>query len=63
MMVKGLTNQVAWIPEEFAICNKYLRIINEDGWQVQVVGKFRRSGDYLESHEREYLNHRKVTDI
>lgn len=62
-LTKGATSEVAWIPEEFAKVGKFLRIEDDNGWQVEKVGSRRMSGVYLAEHEREYLRHRKVTDI
>jgi hypothetical protein len=55
--------QIAFIPEQFAKVGKYLRINDENGWKVVEVFKLRLSEDYLMEVEREYLHHRKVTDI
>ena len=55
--------QVAWIPEEFAIIGKILKINDQDGWRVKVVGLHRQSEDYVQDHERDFLGHRKRTDI
>jgi hypothetical protein len=60
---KGPTVQVAWIPEQFAKKGKYLRIGDDNGWLVVEAGTRRISGQYLMEHEREYLNHRNVTDV
>ena len=62
-LTRGSTSQVAWIPETFAKQDKYLRIEDENGWQVVEVGSKRLSGRYLAEHQREYMNHRRVTDI
>src|SRR5688572_14107755 len=35
---RGAAQQVAWIPSEFAIRNKYIRIKDVDGWRVVSVG-------------------------
>jgi hypothetical protein len=32
--------QTAWIPKQFAVKGKYLRILDEDGWQVKSVGTY-----------------------
>jgi len=61
-LTKKNTNQVAWIPENFAIKGIFLKIVDENGWQVSEVGN-RQDGAVLQAHEREYMNHRKVTDI
>lgn len=58
----GSTEQVSWIPEEFAIKNKFLEVKGENGWQVTHVGA-RKADTLVHAHEREYLKHRSVTDI
>lgn len=55
--------QVAWIPEEFATVGKYLKIKEQDGWRVEEVGSHRQSEDYIQDHERDFLGHRKRTDV
>ena len=55
--------QVAWIPEEFAIIGKYIKIKDQDGWRVKTVGSRRQSEDYVQDHERDFLGHRKRTDV
>ena len=62
-LTRGTTTQIAWIPEQFAKKDKYLRIGDENGWQVVEFGSHRLSGQYLMEHEREYMNHRNVTDV
>lgn len=58
-----MTQQVAWIPEEFAVVGKILKIKDEDGWRVTEVGSHRQSEDYIQDHERDFLGHRKRTDV
>ena len=64
---RGQQVDVAWIPEQFAVLNKYLRIKKEDGeengWQVKTVGANRVNGAYLKEHERNYLTQREASDI
>lgn len=62
-LTKGQTSEVSWIPEQYAVLGKYLRIEDDNGWKVMTVGATRLAGDYLQARERDYLNHRKVTDI
>lgn len=62
-MTKNETSQVAWIPEEFAKVGKFLRLEDDNGWEVTSVGTHRLNGQYIMDHEREYLRHRRVTDI
>ena len=56
------TQQVAWIPEQFAVVGKYVKILDEDGWRVQEVGS-RQSEEYLQDHERDWKGHRQRTDV
>ena len=66
-LTKGTSSDVAWIPEQFAVQDKYLRIKKDDGeengWQVAVVGANRVDGVYLKEHERNYLSQREASDI
>lgn len=34
--------QVAWIPSEFARKGKYLKLREEDGWCVEMVGTYQK---------------------
>jgi hypothetical protein len=58
-----ITHQISWIPEEFAVRGKYLEIEGENGWKVMDVGSSRKSEDYIQDHERDFLGHRKRTDV
>lgn len=64
---RGTEGDIAWIPEQFAIEGKYLRIkkddTDENGWQVVNVGHNRVDGAYLKEHERNYLTQRKASDV
>ena len=35
---RGTVQQVAWIPSKFAVVGKFLRVRDENGWQVTEVG-------------------------
>ena len=37
---------VAWIPNQFAIKGKWLRILGEDHWQVVELGTFQKDFSY-----------------
>lgn len=52
-----------WIPEHFAHVGKYLKIKDEDGWQVLEVYQARISQEQLSEYERDYLHQRKMSDI
>ena len=66
-LTRGTEGDVAWIPEQFAVLNKYLRIkkegVEENGWQVTTVGANRVDGAYLKEHERNYMTQREASDI
>lgn len=62
----GKLVQISWIPEQFAIKNKYLKLrdgeVWENGWQVTGVGG-RKSRQELTERGRDHVNHRKGSDI
>lgn len=63
---KGTSAQLAWIPEEFAVSGKVVKIkerdIWDDGWVVADV--FQKMEDKEQSKlERVWKKHREVTDI
>jgi len=60
---KGAAVEVAWIPEELATKGKFLRIRDDDGWQVVEVSALRQNGEYLQEHERDHIGHRSRTDV
>ena len=57
---------IAWIPEKFAVMNKFVKIKTEngwdEGWQVTYVGA-KQKADLVEAKERDYLRQRKASDI
>lgn len=57
---------ISWIPEEYAVINKYVKLKNdgiwEDGWKVTEVGSRKLSKD-INERSRDYLRQRKVSDI
>jgi hypothetical protein len=54
--------KTAFLPEQFAKINKYIKIKEDDGWQVVSVGI--RLPDYLvDELERDHLDQRKASDI
>lgn len=62
----GVQQHVAWIPNEFAVVGKYIRIKFEetwiDGWLVTGVGA-KKDWLYLELKSRDHLRQRKASDI
>lgn len=62
-LTRGTTSEIVWIPEQFAVSGKYLKIKDDNGWQVTHVGTSRTEGSYLKEHERNYLTQRQASDI
>ena len=64
----GRKEHVAWIPEKFAQVGRVIYFGNktetpETLWTVETVGDFKKDGDYLMKHERDYKIQRKASDI
>jgi hypothetical protein len=59
----AITTQITWIPEQFAVVGKYLKLHEEDGWRVKEVSSNRQPEDYVKSHERDHMGHRARTDV
>ena len=55
LLRKGVTQQMAWIPEPFAKVGKYLRIGESDGWLVDAVYSAKPE-EYILKHRNEYRN-------
>ena len=62
----GVLRQVSWIPENFAIVGRYVKLkegdVWEDGWKVASVGA-RRSSDEAIARGRDYLKQRDSSDV
>jgi hypothetical protein len=65
MLVKGATRQTSWIPEQYAIVNKVLKLreagIWDNGWIVETVSQTRLSEKQLPDFHKERKRHRKAT--
>ena len=63
----GVTKEISWIPEKFAIKNKALKIkingIFEDGWQVNEVYNLRKSEEDVLRDEQLFKHQREVSDL
>ena len=35
LLKRGAETQVVWVPSEFAVVGKYLRLRGDDGWRVE----------------------------
>ena len=55
LLRKGVTQQMAWIPEPFAKVGKYLRIGESDGWLVDAVYSAKPE-EYILKHRDECRN-------
>lgn len=60
---KGNTHQTSWIPEQFAVVNKVLKLredgVWDDGWVVQTVSETRL--DETPDWRKDIRGHRKTT--
>jgi hypothetical protein len=54
-MQRKNVHTIAWIPSEFAVVDKYLKLRGENGWQVKSSGHVLPS-DYVRDHERDHVN-------
>ena len=55
LLRKGVTQQMAWIPEPFAKVGKYLRIGESHGWLVDAVYSAKPE-EHILKHRNEYRN-------
>jgi hypothetical protein len=60
---RGNIRDVCWLPSKFAVEGKYLRIKEENGWQVTGVGDLRLPSDYVEKQKNNYRSQRQASDI
>ncbi len=61
-LMKGNTEMTAWIPEKRANKGKYIKILDDDGWQVMEVGS-KMDEKYVIGHERDFDKQRDASDI
>lgn len=55
--------KVAWIPSRFAKIGKFLRINDDNGWEVVSVDRTAMTEEYVMSHRDDYRYQRKVSDV
>lgn len=59
--------QVSWIPVGHSVVGKVIGLkengVWDEGWEVVSAGSQVMSHDYLLKRERDYVNHRKATDV
>ena len=59
---KGSTFQIAWIPNRHAVMGKYLKLREDNGWEVIRIGSTAPSSKVLIMRDI-YRHHRSITDI
>lgn len=59
---KDKMRDVAWIPHQYAVVGKTLKIDGHDGWKVEEVWTEMDEED-LRDIERDHLKQRKASDI
>lgn len=59
---KGNRYQVSWIPEKYANLRKFLKLNDDDGWEVINVYS-RMDSRKVQERSIDYKNQRKVSDI
>lgn len=57
---KGDAKEIVWIPEKYAKKGKWLKIANDNGWEVIETGS-PLSEDYVFGHERDFTKQNKET--
>ena len=59
---KGDKHQISWIPEKYAKLGKFLKLKEDDGWEVIGVGSIMDSKK-VQERTADHKNQRKVSDI
>jgi hypothetical protein len=62
-MEKKNTYQTAYLPEKFAVVGKYLRIEDDNGWQVTTVSKHSQTSEENNVRSQDYKRTREASDI
>lgn len=57
----GVMVTIGWIPEEFAVIGKFLRLKDDDGWQVKQIGA-RKGSKEVGERSRDHKKQRKASD-
>ena len=60
---RGTEHQVVWLPERFARPRKWLRLDEEDHWQVEIVYLTRLTEKELMERSQDYKKTREASDI
>jgi len=59
---KGNTFTTSWIPEKYAKKGKFIKLKEDDGWEVIHVGSMMDSKK-VQQRSTDYRNQRKMSDI
>lgn len=59
---KGNKYQISWIPEKYSKVGKFLKILDENGWEVIEVNS-KMDSKKIQERSVDYKNQRKVSDI
>ena len=65
---RGSGYTVSWLPERFAVPQKYLKLKNEngsweDGWRVSSIGSQRWDAAYLNERSQDFKHQREASDV
>lgn len=67
LLERNGSKQVVWIPQEFAVKDRTLRIKEDgkwtNGWIVGEVFDVAIASDVIQKRERDFKTHRRATDI
>jgi hypothetical protein len=59
---KGDAYQVSWIPEKYAKIGNYLKLKDDDGWQVVEI-YWKKDSKEVQKRSDDYRHQRKASDI
>lgn len=60
---KGNSHHMAWIPEQFAVEGKFIRIKDDDGWRVNSVGSDVKTAVEADDLSQLHKKTRRASDI
>ena len=63
MSKPGFQDEVAWIPEKFAVKGKVIKLKEDDGWTVDHAGTMRKTNEEMQRIRDEHRTHRQQTDV
>jgi len=63
LMVKNGMYQISWLPERFAKTGKFLKLKEDDGWEVKEVYGPELDEAIVNERSRDYRKQREASDI